>query len=141
MLLQGLAGSLFFIAMSAISLSEIPPSQFPLAAGLSNFVRISAGAFGTSIAATAWDTRTQTHRVDLVEGASRAGWSLEHPFFDPLRAAGMSLDQTRGLLERLIEQQALTLGANDIFLVSACTYLVLILPVALARPVRTRKRP
>ena len=140
MLLQGVAGSLFFIAMSAISLSQVAPHQMAQAAGLSNFVRISAGAFGTSIAATAWDTRTQLHRTDLVEGASRAGWSLDSPFFDPLRAAGMVLEQTRGQLERLVDQQALTLGANDIFLVSSITYLVLIVPILIARPVRPRKR-
>jgi DHA2 family multidrug resistance protein len=140
MLLQGVAGSLFFIAMSAISLSQVAPHQMAQAAGLSNFVRISAGAFGTSIAATAWDTRTQLHRTDLVEGASRAGWSLDSPFFDPLRAAGMALEQTRGQLERLVDQQALTLGANDIFLVSSIAYLVLILPILIARPVRPRKR-
>ena len=41
-------------------------------------------------------------------------------------------------LERLIEQQALTLGVNDIFLAAAAFYLVMILPVALAAPVRPR---
>ena len=140
MLLQGVGGSLFFIAMSAISLSEIHPSQLPLAAGLSNFVRISAGAFGTSIFSTAWDARTQQHRVHLVEGASREGWALEGAFYDSLRAAGMTLEQIRGQLERLIEVQAQTLGANDIFLVSSVLYLTLIVPVLLARPVRARRR-
>ncbi len=140
MVLQGVGGALFFIAMSAISLSEVPPSQMALAAGLSNFVRISAGAFGTSIASTAWDSRTQHHRVHLVEGASREGWSLEHPFFDPLRAVGLELEPIRARLERLIEDQALTLGANDIFLVSAGLYLTLILPVLLSRPVQGRRR-
>ncbi len=138
MLLQGLAGSMFFIAMSAISLAEIPPHHMALAAGLSNFVRISAGSFGTSIASTAWDSRSQHHRVHLVEAASREGWSLDSAVYDSLRAAGMSLEQIRGRLERIIEEQALTLGANDIFLVSACLYLTLIVPVMLARPVRAR---
>ena len=140
MLLQGVGGSLFFIALSAISLSEIPPSQMALAAGLSNFVRISAGAFGTSIFGTAWDARTQQHRVHLVEGASREGWALEGAFYDSLRAAGMTLEQIRAQLERLIDVQAQTLGANDIFLVSSVLYLTLIVPVMMARPVRARLR-
>jgi len=140
MLLQGVAGSLFFIAMSAISFSQVAPHQMPLAAGLSNFVRISAGAFGTSIASTAWDVRSQVHRGDLVDGASRPGWSLEEGFFDPLRGAGMGTEQIRGQLERIVDQQALTLGANDIFLFSSIVYLVLILPVLIARPVRPRAR-
>lgn len=140
MLLQGVAGALFFISMSAISLSQISPHQMPLAAGLSNFVRISAGAFGTSIATTAWDSRTQHHRAHLVDGASREGWSLDGALYEPLRAAGMSLEQVGALLERLIEQQALTLGVNDVFLVSVVLYLSLILPVLIARPVRPRAR-
>jgi DHA2 family multidrug resistance protein len=140
MLLQGVAGSLFFIAMSAISFSQVAPHQMPLAAGLSNFVRISAGAFGTSIASTAWDVRSQVHRGDLVDAASRPGWSLEEGFFDPLRGAGMGGEQIRGQLDRIVDQQALTLGANDIFLFSSIVYLVLILPVLIARPVRPRAR-
>ena len=140
MILQGVAGSMFFITMSAISLSQLQPAQFPLAAGLNNFVRISAGAFGTSIATTAWSSRSQMHRTHLVDEASRSGWSLESAFWEPLRAAGASLEQTRGMLERLIEQQALTLGANDVFLIAAGLYLLLILPVSLAAPVRPRVR-
>ncbi|MEN9314907.1 MAG: hypothetical protein RIS35_1300 [Pseudomonadota bacterium] len=140
MLLQGVAGSMFFITMSAISLSQVPPAQFPLAAGLNNFVRISAGAFGTSIATTMWSSRSQQHRTHLVEDASRTGWSFDGPFWEPLRAAGASVEQMRALLERMIEQQALTLGVNDIFLAAAVLYLVLILPVALAAPVRPRLR-
>ena len=140
MLLQGVAGSMFFITMSAISLSQIQQAQFPLAAGLNNFVRISAGAFGTSIATTAWSSRSQQHRTHLVEDASRTGWSLDGPFWEPVRNAGLSVEQARATLERLIEQQALTLGVNDIFLAAAVLYLVLIVPVSLASPVRPRIR-
>ncbi len=141
MLLQGVAGSLFFISMSAISLSRIPQAQFPLAAGLSNFVRISAGAFGTSLATTIWSSRTQQHRAHLVEEASRTGWPLDGPFYDGVRAAGMSIEHLRAMLERVIEQQALTLGVNDIFLASVFLYLLLALPIMAARPVRPRARP
>ena len=79
-------------------------------------------------------------RGDLVDGASRPGWTLDEGFFEPLRGAGMGTEQVRGQLERIVEQQALTLGANDIFLFSSIVYLVLILPVLIARPVRPRAR-
>jgi DHA2 family multidrug resistance protein len=52
----------------------------------------------------------------------------------------MGTEQVRGQLERIVEQQALTLGVNDIFLFSSIVYLVLILPVLIARPVRPRAR-
>ena len=139
MLWQGVAGSLFFIALSAISMSEIRPNQMAQAAGLSNFVRISAGAFGTSITSTFWDSRTREHRVHLVEDASRTGWSFDSAFYEPLRSAGMTLEQLRAYLERLIDQQAMTLAANEVFLISAVLYLLLIVPVMLARPARGRR--
>ena len=139
MLLQGVGGALFMTSMTAISFRDVLPSQMPLATGLNNFVRIAAGAFGTSIASTVWDSRTRLHRAHLVEDASRAGWSLDSPFYDPLRAAGANLEQVRAQLERLIEQQAQTLAANDVFLVSSMLYLTLILPVVLARPVLRRR--
>ena len=139
MLWQGVAGSLFFIALSAISMSEIRPNQMAQAAGLSNFVRISAGAFGTSITSTFWDSRTREHRVHLVEDASRTGWSFDSAFYEPLRSAGMTLEQLRAYLERLIDQQAMTLAANEVFLISAVLYLLLIVPVMLTRPARGRR--
>jgi MFS transporter, DHA2 family, multidrug resistance protein len=138
MVFQGVGGALFFIAMTAISFSRLQPAQLPLASGLSNFVRISAGAFGTSFAATVWEARSRHHRVHLIEEASRNGWTLEHPFFEPLRNAGLGEEQIRAQLERLIEQQALTLAANEVFMVSVLLYLVLIAPVLLASPVRGR---
>ncbi|MFO1196401.1 MAG: DHA2 family efflux MFS transporter permease subunit [Burkholderiaceae bacterium] len=141
MIFQGLAGSTFFIAMTSINLSETPAHRMALASGLSNFVRIAAGAFGTSIASTLWDERTRHHRAHLVEDASRAGWSLDSPFFEPLRAAGAGLETLRAQLERLVDPQAQTLGANDIFLASAFLYLLLIVPVLFAHPVRGRAGP
>ena len=137
---QGVGGALFFISTVAISFSNLPPARLPLASGLSNFVRISAGAFGTSIGTTLWDARTRHHRVHLVDDASREGWTLEHPFFDPFRAAGLDQDQIRAQLERLIEQQATTLAVNDVFLITTFIYLLLIVPVVLARPVSSRQK-
>ena len=139
MFLQGVGGALFFISTVAISFSRLQPSQLPLASGLSNFVRISAGAFGTSISTTIWESRTRHHRVHLVEDASRNGWSLDSAIYEPMRAAGMNSEQIRAQLERLIEQQAQTLALDDVFIVSAALYLLLIAPVLLARPVSARR--
>jgi MFS transporter, DHA2 family, multidrug resistance protein len=136
---QGVGGSLFFISTVAISFSNLPTARLPFASGLSNFVRISAGAFGTSIGTTLWDVRSRHHRVHLVEDVSREGWTLDHPLFDPLRAAGMDQEQIRAQIERLIEQQAATLAINDVFLITTFIYLLLIIPVVLARPVAVRR--
>ncbi|HEX7436913.1 MAG TPA: DHA2 family efflux MFS transporter permease subunit, partial [Caldimonas sp.] len=56
-LLQGAAMAFFFIPLQAIIFSGLTPDRMPAAAGLSNFVRITAGAIGTSIFTTAWEDR------------------------------------------------------------------------------------
>ena len=140
MFFQGIGGALFFISTVAISFSNLPPDRLPLASGLSNFVRISAGAFGTSIGTTVWEARSRHHRVHLIEAASREGWSLDQPFFDPFRNVGMDQEQIRAQLERLIDQQAATLAVNDVFLATMFLYLLLIVPVLLANPVRVKRK-
>src|SRR6202044_659204 len=45
-LLQGIPTALFFVPLTAIILSGLPPEKIPSAAGLSNFVRVFAGAVG-----------------------------------------------------------------------------------------------
>jgi DHA2 family multidrug resistance protein len=44
----------------------LAPAQVA-AAGLSNFARITAGAFGASIAVTLWENRTALHHAQLAE--------------------------------------------------------------------------
>ena len=42
----------------------------PAAAGLSNFVRITAGAVGTSVFTTLWESRASLHHANLVQSIS-----------------------------------------------------------------------
>ena len=69
-LLQGIPMALFFVPLTAIILSGLPPAKIPAAAGLSNFARVFAGAVGTSLAATGWNDRTILHHARLAEQAS-----------------------------------------------------------------------
>jgi len=62
-MVQGIAVGFFFIPLTAITLSGIPPERIAAATGLSNFARITAGAFGTSIATTVWDHRSALRLV------------------------------------------------------------------------------
>src|SRR5258706_1265894 len=65
--LQGAAMAFFFIPLQAVLFSGIAPARMPAAAGLSNFVRITAGAFGTSIFTTLWENRAVMHHAHLAE--------------------------------------------------------------------------
>jgi DHA2 family multidrug resistance protein len=134
-LVQGIAMAFLFIPLTTMTLSGLPPQRIPAASGLTNFVRISAGAMGTSITTTLWDDRAALHHAHLVEAASRPGAAAQSAV-DQMVAGGMTQEQALASLQRLIDQQAHMLGANDIFFASALIFVGLIALVWLARPIR-----
>ena len=124
-LIQGGAMAFFFIPLTTITLAGLTPDRIPAAAGLSNFVRITAGAMGTSIATTLWDDRAALHHAHLTEPLTQ-GQGVFAQTLDGLRAAGLSTEQALLQVNRLIDQQAYTRAADDIFLGSAGLFLLLI---------------
>jgi DHA2 family multidrug resistance protein len=131
-ILQGAAIAFFFIPLSAISLSSLSPDRIPSASGLSNFVRIMAGAMGTSLVTTLWDSRATLHHAHLVEKLTVTdGAAVEG--FGALMSAGMGLEQAAAYINRLIDQQAFTRAANDVYLASALLFLGLVPLVWLAK--------
>jgi DHA2 family multidrug resistance protein len=66
-IVQGAALAFFFIPLVTLTLSGISPQQMAAASGLSNFARITGGAFGTSISTTLWDHRATMHHAQLAE--------------------------------------------------------------------------
>ena len=67
LLVQGVAMATFFLAMITILLDGVPPQRIPLASGLSNFARITAGGFAASIVTTLWDRREALHQSRLAD--------------------------------------------------------------------------
>lgn len=130
--IQGAAMATFFVPLSAISLSGLKPQQMASATGLSNFVRITAGAFGASLFTTLWEDRTILHHSQLASVISpydpAARGTLEG-----LAAQGMSSEQGLGLINRLIDQQAATLAATEFFWLSGYVFLALIVVVWFAQ--------
>ena len=53
-----------------------------------------------------------------------------------MQASGLTPEQSYGMVNRLVDQQAFMLSANDVFFVSALLFLALIAVVWLARPVK-----
>jgi DHA2 family multidrug resistance protein len=132
-LLQGAAMAFFFIPLQAIIFSGLTPDRMPAAAGLSNFVRITAGAVGTSLFTTAWEDRAVLHHAQIAEtvsGTSDAATAT----LNQLGAAGYTPAQALGTINRMVDQQAYTLAATDLFLLSAAIFVVLITMVWLTRP-------
>jgi DHA2 family multidrug resistance protein len=124
-LLQGAAMALFFIPLTTLTLAGIEPARIPSAAGLSNFTRITAGAMGTSVATTLWDTRASMHHAHLTEGLY-AGQPVLGQTVQGLMDAGLNQEQAWLQINRLIDQQAYTRAADDVFFASSLVFLVLI---------------
>ena len=131
--IQGAAMATFFIPLTTISLSGLSPDRIPAAAGLSNFFRLVCGAFGTSITTTIWDNRATLHHSRLTEVARPGEPAFDH-IMGGLQGLGVNPQQGAGMLDRVINQQAYTMSATDIFYASALIFLVLIGLIWLARP-------
>jgi DHA2 family multidrug resistance protein len=124
-IIQGVAMAFFFIPLMTITLSGLSPDKIAAASGLSNFVRITAGSFGTSIATTLWQDRAAMHHAHLSD-AVNLGSSATNSALSGLAGAGLTPDQALGTINRLLDQQAYMLAASDVFYASALIFLLLI---------------
>jgi MFS transporter, DHA2 family, multidrug resistance protein len=135
-ILQGAAVACFFIPLVTITLSGLPAHRIPSASGVSNFVRIMAGGFGTSISTTLWDNRAAMHHAHLAESIT-AGNPATTEALANLQASGFDGTQSLALVDRLINVQSYVLAADDIFYGSAVIFLVLLPFVWVARRPRS----
>lgn len=132
-IIQGIAMAFFFIPLVTITLSGLTPDRIPAASGLSNFLRITAGAMGTSITTTLWDNRATLHHAQLAETVNQ-GNNAATSAMAGLNANGFGTDQVMAQINRIVDQQSYMLATNDIFYASAILFLLLIPLVWLARP-------
>jgi DHA2 family multidrug resistance protein len=131
--IQGAAMAFFFIPLQAIVFSGLTPDRMPSAAGLSNFVRITAGAIGTSLFTTFWENRAILHHAQLAESINR-GNNAATQSLDQFAANGFSYDQSLASINRMIDQQAYTMAVNDMFYLSSMLFLLMIGVIWLSKP-------
>ena len=134
-LIQGAAAAMFFIPLTTLSLSGLHPSRIAAAAGLSNFVRMTATAFGISISTTMWDDRAALHHARLVEHISIYDDATRQAI-DTLSAQGMPPEQILALVDRQATAQAYMLSTNDFFSLATLLLIMLSLAIWLAKPLR-----
>jgi DHA2 family multidrug resistance protein len=132
-IIQGVAMAFFFIPLMTITMSGLPPERMPAASGLTNFVRITAGAMGTSISTTLWESRAALHHTQLAEAVNPSNPAAQATLAG-LQAAGLSAQQALAQVNQLVTQQAFMLAAADIFYLSAGLFLLLIPLVWLTHP-------
>jgi DHA2 family multidrug resistance protein len=132
-LLQGVAMAFFFIPLQSIAFSGMPPWRMPAAAGLNNFLRITAGAIGTSLFTTLWESRASLHHANLAETIG-PGHVAAQQTLAQLQASGYSHEQALASINRIIDQQAFTMAATDVYLLSSVLFIALISLVWMSSP-------
>jgi DHA2 family multidrug resistance protein len=140
-LVQGLAMGLFFVTMLAVIFDGLPADKIPAASGLSNFLRITASSFATSITTTLWDRREILHQSRLAEAGNVYAPAFQHSLAQ-MHQLGMN-DQTAAatMTQGLIGQSYL-LSSLDLFYLSAWLCLGLIpLCFLVRRPAATGAAP
>jgi DHA2 family multidrug resistance protein len=118
-LVQGLGMPFFFIPTTALALGSVLPQETASAAGLMNFLRTTAGAFGTSITLTAWENASSVQRNDLAGSLHDTQGAL-----DSLTSHGMNLTQAVGQIDNLVQGQAVMAATDHIFLVIVMVFVV-----------------
>ncbi|MCP1439956.1 DHA2 family multidrug resistance protein [Erwinia persicina] len=131
--IQGFAVACFFMPLTTITLSGLPPERLAAASSLSNFTRTLAGSIGTSITTTMWTDREAMHHSQLTESVNAYNFNSQE-MYGKLNQLGMSHDQASGWIAQQITNQGLIISANEIFWASAGVFLFLLVLVWFARP-------
>ena len=130
---QGLAVACFFMPLTTITLSGLPPEKMASASSLFNFLRTLAGSIGTSLTTFIWYNREAVHHTQLTEVINPYN-PISQQFFQTMGSFGLSEEQTASYLAKQITAQGFIIGANEIFLVSAITFISLVVLIWFAKP-------
>ncbi|HTQ36601.1 MAG TPA: DHA2 family efflux MFS transporter permease subunit [Steroidobacteraceae bacterium] len=131
--IMGFGLPLFFLPLNQIIMSGIPASELASAAGLSNFVRTFSGSIATAVTVFFWNNRSEYHYARLAEHVTpdSPAWAA---YQSQLQALGIQGNAAYATTSQIINGQALTLGANDLFMMLAALFVVLVPFVWLAKP-------
>lgn len=130
---QGLAIACFFMPLTTITLSGLPPEKMASASSLSNFMRTLAGAIGTSITTTLWTQRESMHHENFAAFVDPYNPNAQE-IYTQLSEMGMDEQQSLGYLAKNITDQGLIISANEIFWISAGIFILLMILVWFAKP-------
>jgi len=124
-LVQGFAMGLFFVTMLAVIFDGLPPHKIPAASGLSNFLRITAGSFATSLTTTFWDRREALHQARLADTVTVYTPAYQQSLAQ-LHLFGMNDQTAAGAMTQTLVGQSYLLSSLDLFYLSAWLCVALI---------------
>nr|WP_199038462.1 DHA2 family efflux MFS transporter permease subunit [Dyella sp. ASV24] len=130
---MGVAIPCFFIPLNQIYLSGLPAHEIASASGLANFFRTLGSSVSTAVTVTLWQHRGILHHSNLTENVTSASQPATQ-IVGQLTHGGLGQTQALGVVDQLVNKEALTLAVNDVFLLCAILFVVLIPVIWLAKP-------
>jgi MFS transporter, DHA2 family, multidrug resistance protein len=124
-LVQGFSLGLFFVSLFTVSFDGLPPHKIPAASGLSNFLRITAGSFATSLTTTFWDRREALHQTRLADTISVYTPAYQQSLAQ-LHRLGMNDQTAAAAMTQSLVGQSYLLSSLDLFYLSAWLCVALI---------------
>ena len=124
-LVQGLAMGLFFVSMLSIVFDGLPGDKVPAASGLSNFLRITAAGFATSLTTTFWDRREALHQTRLADTLTESAPAYQQSLAQ-LHQAGLGDQTAAAAMTQAMIGQSYLLSSLDLFYLSGWLCLALI---------------
>jgi MFS transporter, DHA2 family, multidrug resistance protein len=124
-LVQGLAMGMFFVAMLAVQFDGLPQHKVPSASGLSNFLRITAAGFATSLITTFWDRREALHQSQLADVVTQYAPAYQDAL-TRMHQLGFGDQVAAGAMTQAMIGQSYLLSSLDLFYVSAWISVLLI---------------
>ncbi len=118
-LAQGFVVPFFFIPTNQLSMASVLPEEMAAAAGLANFLRTTAAAFSASIITTLWDNASSGDHADLAGRLNGPG-----AFVDSLTAVGLSPAQALTQLDSLVQNQAVMVATDQMFLLMTVVFVL-----------------
>jgi DHA2 family multidrug resistance protein len=124
----GFAASLTFPSAMTYTMSKLKPDELASGSGMIGFLRTVGIAFASSLLSTKWHDDAIVGRANIVErlhgthGLGRIGDS------------GIPAHQAVGILDRLVQDQAVMLATNDAYMALAAVVAVLPFVVWLSMP-------
>ena len=117
-LVQGLGMPLIMLPLTQLALTSVEPDEVASAAGMQNFMRTIALAVATSAVLTVWgdQTRVATNAIAEVLQPDATRTTLGN--------LGFGLEQSRGLIDNIVQLQAATVAMDYTFVVAACVLLI-----------------
>ncbi len=139
--LQGIAISLFFVPLAAVTFANIENEDMGNASGIFNFIRNIGGSFGTAIVTTILTRREQFHQSRLVENITPTNEAFIHAQHILANTFTTTSQQFAVIYKELLRQASM-LAFNDAFYFCSILFIALLPTVFfIARPPSPKHTP